>query len=79
MRPENVRLVHESEAGQGLNVFDMAVEGSVHYGDSVLLIGRVGSLPLRVRVPGSQAAAVVREDRLRVGWRPEDVHLIPRD
>ena len=79
VRPENVRLVHEGERTEGLNVFDMAVEGSVHYGDSVLVIGRIGSLPLRIRVPGAQAAAVVRDGQLRVGWRPEDVHLIPRE
>ena len=79
VRPENVRLVHEGERTEGLiNVFDMSVEGSVHYGDSVLVIGRVGSLSLRVRVPGAQAAAVVRDGQLRVGWRPEDVHIIPR-
>ena len=79
VRPEDVRLVDENEARQGLNVFDMAVEGSVHYGDSVLVIGRIGELPLRIRVPGAQAAAVARPGQLRVGWRPEDVHLIPRE
>ena len=79
VRPENVRLLQENEDTEGMNVFDMSVEGSVHYGDSVLVIGRIGSLPLRVRVPGAQAAAVARDGRLQVGWRPEDVHLIPRD
>ena len=79
VRPEDVRLVDENDARQGLNVFDMAVEGSVHYGDSVLVIGRIGELPLRIRVPGAQAASVVRHGQLRVGWRPEDVHLIPRE
>ena len=49
--PEDVRLVDENEARQGLNVFDMAVEGSVHYGDSVLVIGRIGELPLRIVFP----------------------------
>jgi len=78
VRPENVRLLQGGETGQGLNVYDMTVEGSVHYGDSVLVIGRVGSLPLRVRIPGAQAAAVVAHGQLRVGWRPEDVHVIPR-
>ena len=79
VRPEDIRLIHEGERTEGLNTFDMSVEGSVHYGDSVLVIGRVGSLSLRVRVPGAQAAAVVRDGQLRVGWRPEDVHVIPRD
>ena len=79
VRPENVRLVDENEARQGLNVFDMVVEGSVHYGDSVLVIGRIGEVPLRIRVPGAQAAAVARPGQLRVGWRPEDVHVIPRE
>ena len=79
VRPEDVRLIGENEYTKGLNVFDMAVEGSVHYGDSVLVIGRIGELPLRIRVPGAQAASVVRHGQLRVGWRPEDVHLIPRE
>ena len=79
VRPEDVRLVHEGERTEGLNVFDMSVEGSVHYGDSVLVIGRIGSLPLRIRVPGAQAEAVVHHGQLRVGWRPEDMHLIPRE
>ena len=79
VRPEDVRLVHEKEALEGLNVFDMTVEGSVHYGDSVLVIGRIGSVPLRIRVPGAQAEAVVHHGQLRVGWRPEDMHLIPRE
>ena len=79
VRPENVRLIREGEDTGGMNVFDMFVEGSVHYGDSVLVIGRIGSAPLRIRVPGAQAEAVGRHEQLRVGWRPEDVHLIPRD
>ncbi len=78
IRPENVRLIDGNECTRGLDLFDMSVEGSVHYGDSVLVIGRIGSLPLRVRVPGAQAAAVARPGQLRVGWRPEDVHLIPQ-
>ena len=45
----------------------MTVEGSVHYGDSVLVIGRVGSLALRVRGPG-RAGGGSGGARVNSGW-----------
>ncbi len=79
VRPESVRLMDGAEPGDGMNVFDMMVDGTVNYGDSVLIIGRLKNLPLRVRVPGVQAGTVASGDSLRIGWRIEDVHLIHRD
>ena len=68
-----------ARTGDMINIFDMMVEGTVNYGDSVLIIGRLQSLPLRIRVPGVEAGNVATGDRLQIGWRREDVHLIPRD
>ncbi|MEE8333759.1 MAG: ABC transporter ATP-binding protein [Alphaproteobacteria bacterium] len=78
VRPESVQLVPDGDPADGLNTFEMAVEGTVNYGDSVLIIGHIDTLPLRVRVPGVEAGSVNSGSRLRVGWRKEDVHLIPR-
>jgi putative spermidine/putrescine transport system ATP-binding protein len=78
IRPENIHLIASDSVSAGLNVFDMEVEGSVNYGDSVLIIGRLGDAPLRIRVPGVSAGAVDAGSQLHIGWRKEDVHLIPR-
>ena len=79
IRPENVRMIADSEPVDGLDVFDLIVEGAVNYGDNVLFMGQVNGRPLRVRTPGARSGALARDGRLRVGWRPEDVHVIRRD
>jgi putative spermidine/putrescine transport system ATP-binding protein len=79
IRPECVRLMDGTEAGDRMNIFDLTVDGTVNYGDSVLIIGRLKGLPLRIRVPGVEAGSVANGDQLRIGWRSEDVHLIPRN
>jgi len=78
VRPENIRLIDDGDPPEGMNVFDVTVEGTVNYGDSVLIIGRLKTAPLRIRVPGVTAGAVEVGNLLRVGWRPDDVHVIPR-
>ena len=78
VRPESVRLMNNDDPPDGMNTFDMMVEGTVNYGDSVLIIGHLEALPLRMCVPGVEAGAVASGTRIRVGWRKEDVHLIPR-
>ncbi|MEX2454279.1 MAG: ABC transporter ATP-binding protein [Rhodospirillaceae bacterium] len=75
VRPENVRLAGDGDA---MSPFDMTVDGTVNYGDSVLVIGSIGGLPLRMRLPGGSAAGIETGSHCRVGWRREDVHLISR-
>lgn len=75
VRPENIRLV---DGGAEEDSFVMQVEGTVHYGDSVLVIGSVGGLPVRVRMPGARAAGIDTGSRCRICWHAEDVHLISR-
>lgn len=79
VRPENVRLAGDAAGdGSGTQAFEMTVEGTVNYGDSVLVIGSVQGLPLRMRIPGSQAAGIDTGTTCQVTWRPEDMHLISR-
>lgn len=78
IRPENIRLLDGDPATNDMNVFHMIVAGSVNYGDSVLIMGDVQGLPIRMRAPGVSAGAIDTGSQLRIGWRPEDVHLIPK-
>ena len=79
IRPESIHLVDEADTRpRGSNNFDMIVEGTVNYGDSVLILGRLNTVPIRVRVPGVSAGAVDAGSQLRVGWQKDDVHIIPR-
>ena len=78
IRPENIRLLDGEPATNDMNVFHMIVEGSVNYGDSVLIMGDVQGLPIRMRAPGVSAGAIDTGSQLRIGWRKEDMHLIPK-
>jgi len=80
IRPESIHLVDEADTQpDGSNVFDMTVDGIVNYGDSVLILGRLNTVPIRVRVPGVSAGALDSGRHLRVGWRKDDGHIIPRE
>ena len=56
----------------------MRIEGSVNYGDSVLVMGRAGEIPIRLRLSGSDAMPLREGDTVRVRWRPEDSSLLAR-
>ncbi|MDA0338532.1 MAG: TOBE domain-containing protein, partial [Proteobacteria bacterium] len=75
VRPENIRISGDSDGG---SVFDLKVNGTVNYGDSVLVIGTVEGQPLRMRMPGTDAGTFSRVSLIVISWRPEDVHLIAR-
>jgi putative spermidine/putrescine transport system ATP-binding protein len=53
IRPERLRPV-DNQAGET----NLAVAGTVNYGDSVLLIGKAGHVPLRVRVSGARYGTI---------------------
>jgi len=68
IRPEAFGL-----AGDGVhNGCAAVVEGTVNYGDSVLVLTRVAGKEVRMRLSLRDAAAVVEGDRLNAAWRPED-------
>jgi putative spermidine/putrescine transport system ATP-binding protein len=75
IRPENIRLAGGEDEH---NRFEIRVEGTVNYGDSLLVIGDVRGVVIRMRIPGARAADVVEGSVHHIGWRREDVHLIPR-
>ena len=76
LRPERIRLIDDGDRREGLVVVPLTVSGVIHFGDSVLLSGLSGAQPLRSRIAGGLARHVREGQKLLVGWRPEDVHLI---
>ncbi len=78
IRPERLRKLEGAADPSLAKVVTLAVEGTVNYGDSVLLIGRAGQVPLRMRVSGAQAGGITEGTRLAVGWAAEDMHFIAK-
>jgi putative spermidine/putrescine transport system ATP-binding protein len=78
VRPERVRLADGEQSRPLVKILNMVVGGTVNYGDSLLVIGKVGEMPLRVRMSGSHAVAIQQGSTLAVGWTAEDMHLISR-
>jgi len=77
VRPEAFRIIDGRDPGPDyVNRCEVLVEGSVNYGDSVLVLGRVRSLPVRLRISGHDAMRLKEGDSVRVGWRPEDSCLL---
>jgi putative spermidine/putrescine transport system ATP-binding protein len=75
IRPERLRA---GTAGDGDNAFDMTVDDTINYGDSLLVIGSVRGLPLRARLVGRPAGALAPGATLRLAWSPPDAHVLPR-
>jgi putative spermidine/putrescine transport system ATP-binding protein len=75
VRPEDLRIV-EGESAR-LNAVEMLIDTIVNYGDSLMVVGRAGKLSLRMRLSG-QAPDLVEGAAIRVGWAPEQAHLIAR-
>jgi putative spermidine/putrescine transport system ATP-binding protein len=79
IRPERLRPCENGAAEGFAKVVEFTVEGSVNYGDSVVLIGKAGSIPLRVRASSGQYGSLPEGATLRVGWSASDMHIIPKD
>jgi putative spermidine/putrescine transport system ATP-binding protein len=79
IRPERLRPVEDGVPQQFAKVIDFTVEGTVNYGDSVILIGKAGGIPLRVRVSSARYGSLREGSTLRVGWSPADMHIIAKD
>ena len=76
LRPERLQLARD---GTSLpNRLAVKIGVIVNYGDSVLVIGDVGSHTLRLRIAGAQPDDVREGATVAVGWRPGDEHLIAR-
>ncbi|HZP87312.1 MAG TPA: ABC transporter ATP-binding protein [Burkholderiales bacterium] len=76
VRPETFTIAANARPGEA-NLLEIAVEGSVHYGDSLLVLGRAGDIEIRVRLPNVQASGIEPGRTLRVSWQPEHAWLLP--
>jgi putative spermidine/putrescine transport system ATP-binding protein len=76
IRPERLRLTAAPDAAD--NVFDMAIDDLINYGDSILVIGTTHGLPLRARLVGVAPDALRRGATLRLAWSPADAHVLAR-
>jgi putative spermidine/putrescine transport system ATP-binding protein len=73
LRPEALTPTDDALAP---NRLVLAVEEAVQFGDSALLIGHAGGVPLRARVPGREAQGIGPGAQLPLSWRPDAAHLI---
>ncbi len=75
LRPERVRAVDLSGADVHAK---FAIETLINYGESILAIGKLAGRPFRVRIAGLAPASLREGGEVPVGWRVEDMHVIPR-
>jgi len=73
IRPEAVRPAVPSDRQS----FEMLVTESVNHGDSVVLLGRIGTEPFRLRMLGNAIPEMSAGTRLRVAWPREAVWVVP--
>jgi putative spermidine/putrescine transport system ATP-binding protein len=76
IRPEHIRLSRNPVEGRK-NV-RMQVDTIVNYGDNALVMGRVGELPMRVRVPGADVVIIKESEECCIGWLPDAVFVLVR-
>ncbi len=74
VRPETVRLSPLGPAPKGSA---MIVEELIHYGDSLLVLGKIADQGLRIRIPGGDVTSIERGRRYSVNWAPERMHVVP--
>ncbi|MCW5729947.1 MAG: ABC transporter ATP-binding protein [Alphaproteobacteria bacterium] len=77
IRPERLRLIGKEPRPDLVATVQMRVEGTVNYGDSLLVMGQSGQIPLRVRIAGMESGDVREGRTISVGWCADDMHLIP--
>jgi putative spermidine/putrescine transport system ATP-binding protein len=76
IRPELIRLSRNPIEGRK-NV-RMQVDTIVNYGDNAIVIGRVGELPMRVRVLGADVVIIKEGEECFIGWLPEAALLLEK-
>ncbi len=72
LRPEMIRFTDAPVAGRP----PLEIDATVNYGDSVLVIGQAGGLPVRVRVPSSAAKGLAPRDQRHIDWDAAAIHVI---
>ncbi len=72
LRPEMIRLANGADGP----CQPMKIDSTINYGDNLLVIGKLGTQAIRMRVPGVDARRLDGASECRVTWRSEDVHVI---
>lgn len=75
MRPEIIKLTH-GPSGQGMESREALVEDAINYGESHLVLLRVGDRIVRARTLSTDMRDLKAGDRCRLEWNPANVHLI---
>ncbi|MEO4001777.1 ABC transporter ATP-binding protein [Mesorhizobium sp. CAU 1732] len=76
IRPEHIRLSRNPIEGR--HNARMKVETIVNYGDNALVIGRVGTQPMRVRVLGADVVIIKEAEDCCISWKPESMYQIAK-
>lgn len=74
IRPESIRPT-EAPAGE-INTATFVLNGLVNYGDSVLLVGVAGTVPLKIRLPAREATPFTIGQTIAISWPAAQVHVI---
>jgi putative spermidine/putrescine transport system ATP-binding protein len=74
LRPEAIEA--KSVDGVSPTTNHLLLTDVVNYGDSLLLIGKVGSQPLRVRVPSRSAAGFEPGQTCGISWQAANVQVV---
>ncbi|TWA51507.1 putative spermidine/putrescine transport system ATP-binding protein [Sinorhizobium medicae] len=72
LRPEMIRIAETSQGGRQ----PLKIDSTINYGDNLLVIGKLGSQAIRMRVPGADACRLEGVSECHVTWHAEDVHVI---
>ncbi|OCJ08074.1 ABC transporter ATP-binding protein [Rhizobium sp. AC44/96] len=72
LRPEMIRIADAAQPERQ----PMKIETTINYGDNLLVIGKLGTQAIRMRVPGVDARKLDGASECHVTWRKDDVHLI---
>jgi len=76
IRPERLHLIEQAQGTD--NVFEMAIDDVINYGDSLLAIGKTRGVPVRARIVGRQANALAAGQTVKLGWSAPDAHILVR-
>jgi len=75
IRPEIMKL-RAKTSGDGSQTRDALIEDAINYGESHLVLLRVGDQALRARMLSTDMKGLKVGDRCHVEWDPANVHLI---
>lgn len=75
MRQEIFRVKARMEGPPG-STREILVEDAMNYGDSRLVLGRAGGVPIRTRVPSLDGGSIVGGQRCALERSPDHVHVI---